>query len=890
MYEAYAHESVAHMPGNLEVCSLATHESQNQLFAGLKSGQLLTFTPSRDRKYQFTVCKKFQSRAVQQLKAIESHNSLICLADGQVFVHDLTEVATLKSTLKFKGVSCFDTFVDEKTKQLYIAVAANRRINVLEWDGAEFHELPIKFYENDQFLENAECLRWCGKSRVAFSVKGEYWMVQVLENEEDRKKLLQNVGHLQKLFGTGTLDRPLIVDFPDHEVVGFCRDNYVIFSNYYGTAPRNYAQIKYDCQPKTVVYDAPYLLAIFDKGIIDIRSLRPSMHIQKIQLNRSRIFCPSKPGHVLAASGNDIWLLNSHSLLTNNINYLVNENQFTLAIQLAEMTKAVKTLDVDPRNVDEIKRKAAYRHFCLGEFSECFALHSQIKSEVWDVIALFSGLLPTEDMRTRFLGTDRPPDLNENEARKGYTSLAEYLSAVRTEYSRALEFHKRDPSDGPHRLEQQDVDHHEGTLQIIDTTLLKCYVYMMQRVLIASLLRLRDNSCIIDESVKVLEKAQMFPELFLLYQRRGLHEKALELLKTEAKNRESPLRGVDKTVEYLQNIGNEHLHLIFHYASWVLAENFEKGLSIFTSDSEETTRELDREDVLKFLMQECMDALVPYLEHLIYNWGEKRPKFHETLAQSYIAKVKAMLKDYIHVFADNDNVIRGGTEEGELGIYRKKLIKLLESSQDYNIDKVYSLLGNESFYEERAVLLGASNKHEEALYLYTSVLFDFVGAERFCKRHYDANDPKKSEVFLQLFRAYTQPKSVQISDLKRNLPAAKPNIKEALKVLKKHADSMDTVEAIRLLPKDTKLRELWGALEGVLQATDAKAKEKEILMALTKKTLEKMQRRFVEVSNREVRIESRTLCYICRKNIGNAVFVRKPDDGLLAHYGCYADG
>uniref|UniRef100_A0A1I8A7S7 CNH domain-containing protein n=1 Tax=Steinernema glaseri TaxID=37863 RepID=A0A1I8A7S7_9BILA len=885
MYEAYAQETVARIPSNLEVCSLATHDSESRLFAGLKSGQLLTFTPSRDRKYQFTMCKKFQTKPIQQLKAIESHNSLFCLADNQVSVHDLNEVTTTRLTLKCKGVACFDTFVDERTNQLFIAVAANRRINVFEWVEDEFREVPIKFHENDQFLDNAESLTWCGKSRIAFAIKGEYWMVQVLENEEDRKKLQQNIGHLKKLFGAGSLDKPLIVDFPDHEIVGFGRDESIIFSNYYGN--KKYEAIRFDTSPKTIVYDAPYLLAILDKGIIEIRSLKPSMFIQRIQLPKSRILCPSRPGHVFSASGNDIWLLNSHSKLSENINYLVNESQFTLVIELAEMSKSVGG-DADPsivRNVVDIKRKAAFHHFCQNNFAESFALHSQIRSEVWDVIALFSDLLP-EEFRNSVLGAERPAELNENEARKGYTALTEYLTAERTEISRALDFHKRDVA----RLDKSTLEHHTSTLQIIDTTLLKCYVNMAQRVLIASLLRLRDNSCLVPESVEVLERAQMYPELFLLYQRRGLHEKALQLLKTEAKNRDSPLRGTDKTIEYLQSLSNSHLRLIFQHASWVLADNFEKGLSIFASDCEETTRELDRDAVLDFLMRECVDAIVPYLEHLIYVWGEQRSKFHETLAQSYIAKVKAMLKDYIHVFADNDNVIRGGTEEGELGIYRKKLIRLLESSKNYDVGKVYTLLGSESFYEERAVLLGASNKHDEALYLYTSVLFDFLGAERYCQRHYDANDPDKSQVYLKLFKAYTQPKNVKIPGLKRKLPVPSPNVAEALKILKKYADSMDTVKAIQLIPKETKLRDLWGALEGVLQATDTKAKEKEILMVLSKKTLEKMQRRYVDVSNKEVRIESRTLCYICRKNIGNAVFIRKPDDGLLAHFGCYSDG
>lgn len=48
-----------------------------------------------------------------------------------------------------------------------------------------------------------------------------------------------------------------------------------------------------------------------------------------------------------------------------------------------------------------------------------------------------------------------------------------------------------------------------------------------------------------------------------------------------------------------------------------------------------------------------MDAVIPYLEFIIDKWGEKRPKFHEALAEQYIIKVKKLMKDYIHALSDS---------------------------------------------------------------------------------------------------------------------------------------------------------------------------------------------------------------------------------------------
>ena len=60
--------------------------------------------------------------------------------------------------------------------------------------------------------------------------------------------------------------------------------------------------------------------------------------------------------------------------------------------------------------------------------------------------------------------------------------------------------------------------------QIIDTTLLKCYV-QTHDALVAPLLRLADNNCHVDECEKVLKKSQKYSELIILYEKKGLHTK-----------------------------------------------------------------------------------------------------------------------------------------------------------------------------------------------------------------------------------------------------------------------------------------------------------------------------------------------------------------------------
>ncbi len=67
-------------------------------------------------------------------------------------------------------------------------------------------------------------------------------------------------------------------------------------------------------------------------------------------------------------------------------------------------------------------------------------------------------------------------------------------------------------------------------LQIVDTTLLKCYL-KTNASLASSLLRLQDNQCHMEETVRALKKNHKYAELVIFYNTKGAHEKALKLIK-----------------------------------------------------------------------------------------------------------------------------------------------------------------------------------------------------------------------------------------------------------------------------------------------------------------------------------------------------------------------
>lgn len=98
----------------------------------------------------------------------------------------------------------------------------------------------------------------------------------------------------------------------------------------------------------------------------------------------------------------------------------------------------------------------------------------------------------------------------------------------------------------------------------------------------APLLRL--NHCHLAEAEKTLLMHQKYPELIILYQTKGQHKKALELLEKHAKENDSSLKGTERTIQYLQHLGKDHMDLILKFAGWVLTEDPEQGLRIFMED------------------------------------------------------------------------------------------------------------------------------------------------------------------------------------------------------------------------------------------------------------------------------------------------------------------
>ena len=404
-------------------------------------------------------------------------------------------------------------------------------------------------------------------------------------------------------------------------------------------------------------------------------------------------------------------------------------------------------------------------------------------------------------------------------------------------------------------------------LQIVDTTLLKCYL-QTNDALVAPLLRLRDNCCHPQEAERVLKKSQKFTELVIFYNTSGLHRKALELLRLHSTDPDSPLSGHSRTLTYLQNLGPDHVDLILEFSLWVIMTSPEDGLTIFTEDMD-TVESLPRGKVLDWLLRNARELVIPYLEHLILVWSEESPLFHNSLVLQY--------KDVILESNHTDTITK------------RKLRQLLEQEPSYyHCDQVLPKFPSDCLFEERAILLGRGGRHRDALIIYINILGDINMAKQYCAREKCAG---RSEVYQHLVELLVSPvEPSQLPAGAKLFPQLQlPDMETAVSVLEHHWRDVEISRVVAALPSSASLHALSPSITAAIQSQLAARHQTQLVRALTHCSHLQLQQARVSTESARLDITERSVCVGCGKRFGSlSAFARRPD-GQLLHYSCAMD-
>nr|CAD2189990.1 unnamed protein product [Meloidogyne enterolobii] len=349
---------------------------------------------------------------------------------------------------------------------------------------------------------------------------------------------------------------------------------------------------------------------------------------------------------------------------------------------------------------------------------------------------------------------------------------------------------------------------------------------------------------------------------------------------------------------------SEQLSLILEFSPIVLAEDIELGVKIFTGiDSSVDAKNFDRDSVLQFLKRQFPAAVIPYLEHIIYEWEDKRPKFHEELVLQYITRIKSLLSQFVKLpvnnqfmrsLSSNDENI----DNNELVILRRKLRAFLETDKYYTVKDTLKLIEkDEVLADEQAILYGRLGQHKEALSIYTNKLVDFAAAERHCLIYYNENDLNNSQIFYNLFCSYVsggdeinRKKSKENGEKQivsvEHSPQKRPNITEALKLLRRHANKINIVKAFALIPSETPLLRIDIALKAVFETLCTRLTMVNLLMALTQIAINRTEINFKLLKQQRININESVVCFMCKKRIMESAFVRHRFDSI-SHFFCH---
>ncbi|OXB63371.1 hypothetical protein ASZ78_001947 [Callipepla squamata] len=485
---------------------------------------------------------------------------------------------------------------DNGEEVLRMCVAVRKKLQLYFWKDREFHELQGDFSVPDV----PKSMAWCENS-ICVGFKRDYYLIRV-----DGK------GSIKELFPTGKQLEPLVAPVADGKVaVG--QDDLTVVLNEEGVCTQKCA-LNWTDIPIAMEHQPPYIIAVLPR-YVEIRTFEPRLLVQSIELQRPRFITSGGTNIIYVASNHFVWRLIPVSIAT-QIQQLLQDKQFELALQLAEMKD---DSDSEKRQqIHHIKNLFAFNLFCQKRFDESMQVFAKLGTDPTHVMGLYPDLLPT-DYRKQLQYPNPLPGLSGAELEKAHLALIDYLTQKRSQLVKKLNDSDHQSSTSPLMEGTPTIKSKKKLLQIIDTTLLKCYLHT-NVALVAPLLRLENNHCHIEESEHVLKKAHKYSELIILYEKKGLHEK-----------------------------GTENLHLVFSYSVWVLRDYPEDGLKIFTEDLPEVEA-LPRDKVLTFLIENFKSLAIPYLEHIIHVWEETGADFHNCLIQLYSEKVQGLMKEYLSSF------------------------------------------------------------------------------------------------------------------------------------------------------------------------------------------------------------------------------------------------
>ncbi|XVF62028.1 hypothetical protein PTKIN_Ptkin08bG0184100 [Pterospermum kingtungense] len=479
---------------------------------------------------------------------------------------------------------------------------------------------------------------------------------------------------------------------------------------------------------------------------------------------------------------------------------------------------------------------------------------------------------------------------------------------------------------------------------ILDTALLQALLLTGQSSAALELLK-GLNYCDVKICEEILQKENHYAALLELYRSNSMHREALKLLHQsveESNQSQAELIHAfhpEEIIEYLKPLCGTDPMLVLEFSMLVLESCPTQTIELFLSGN------IPADLVNSYLKQHAPSMQGRYLELMLaMNENCISGNLQNEMVQIYLAEV---LEWYSEQSAQQI------WDEKAYSPTRKKLLSAMESISGYSPEALLRRLPPDALFEERAILLGKMNQHELALSLYVHKLHVPELALAYCDRVYESVVPQpvaksSANIYLTLLQIYLNPQKTtknfenRITNLVSSPNPSIPRVGSAgsvkakggrkkiasiegaedmrvspsntdsgrsdgdaeesseeggshimldqvLDLLSRRWDRINGAQALKLLPRETKLQNLLPFLGPLLKKSSEAYRNFSVIKSLRQSENLQVKDELYDQRKAVMKISSDSMCSLCNKKIGTSVFAVYPNGKTLVHFVCFRD-
>lgn len=770
-------------------------------------------------------------KPINTIKAASALNRLIVLCDNTLFLLNMFDLEFVHSAAKIKGVVNFCINQDPSISNPFsieVCVARKRCLqvyNITESKAIHIQDVP---------LPETPCTMAMDGKFVCVALLTKYAIVDCA------------TGSVQDVLPYDVLvTLPLVIRINKDEFLLSGPNALGIFVTSARISER--PPLPWSESVRALAFVHPYILAM-DSEYIVIYSILDQKPKQRLQYNGG-CHLDNFDGRIYAATASSVYALIPVPW-EKQVRALLADKKVTEALELANSCSWPGLSKEQFRKVyRRMQQEAGFIELSEHNYDRAKELFISGQLDPRELISLYPGLLPSG---SNFVRT--APPLHE---------IANVIQMCQGDEKRVKECRYL----LIHYLEDiRETKNNIKCRKDVDVALLKLYAEDNSPELTTMIVASNPEGHL-TECAEWLERCKHYHALALFYDHNGDQEKALgvwiKLL--EGKYTDATFSGLPFVVEYLANL--KDYTLLWRYATCVLEKDPEVGVKIFTERpfKEEEQVSSVRPDAVVEYLQVFPQALLKYLEYLVFDREERKEKFHTHLAVLYFDHVLRLYKEKT-------------PDDPQLATARQQLQHMLRFSSNYRVHYLLGRVQETNFHLETAILYGKLDEHEKALKLLVHDLNDPQAAKDYCHHYVQGRDlSDRQTIFHTLLKVYLDPSL----DSRRQDELFQP----AIYLLNSELSEFNAVDVLRILP------DKWPA--SVVSLFLIRAARKTLTMRSTRQ----MERSLAKVENIQSRVtrylvqrdhvtvtEDRS-CAVCGKTFEEAELAHFPN-GDVAHVLC----